>query len=107
MPTSITSTPTDRNPAVAAWVNIAPDVRASRPSTTHFPPRERTQAPSAAAWRATSSGVRSVPTWPRSPDTEIISVSDIRQIDIQLGREIGSHTGERLLEGRHDVGVEL
>ena len=37
----------------------------------------RTQAPSAAAYRATSSGVRSVPTWPRIPETLIMSVSDM------------------------------
>ena len=41
------------------------------------PVASRTQAPRAAACRATSSGVRSVPTWPRIPETLIMRVSDI------------------------------
>ena len=97
----MTSTPTDMSPAAAAWVNIGPLVRASRPSTTagRAPARPRgcpaaevrTQAPSAAACRATSSGVRSVPTCPRIPETLIIRVSDIRtRIVGGRQREIGS-----------------
>src|SRR5690349_8630614 len=77
MPTSITSTPTDIRPAVAARVNIAPLVRASRPRTTSGLPLDLAQAPRAAAWRATSSGVRSLPTIPRIPETLIMRVSDM------------------------------
>ena len=72
------------SPAAAARANIGPLVRASRPSTTDGrgplvrpAAASRTQAPSAAAWRATSSGVRSVPTCPRIPETLIIRVSDM------------------------------
>jgi hypothetical protein len=77
MPRSITSTPTDMSPAIAACANIGPLVRESRPSTTTGFPWLRAHDPSAAAWRVTSSGVRSVPTCPRMPDTLIMSVADI------------------------------
>src|SRR5436190_23076625 len=86
-PTSITPHPTDIKPAVAARANMGPDVRASRPRTTDGPlPRLPTpdswllslaHAPNAAAQRATISGVRSVPTSPRTPDTLTIRVSDM------------------------------
>ena len=72
----MTSQPTERRPAAAAWANIGPLVRESRASTTARFPDERAQVPSAAAWRATSSGVRSVPTSPRVPETETIRVAD-------------------------------
>jgi hypothetical protein len=72
-----------------------PLVRESRPSTTIARPhlaklgagsvrlsaRESDQAPNAAAYRATSSGVRSVPTCPRIPETLIIRVSDVEPAD--------------------------
>src|SRR6188474_3009644 len=92
MPRSITLQPTDRKPAVAAWANIAPLVRASRPSTTEAWPAPRAHAPSAAACRATSSGVRSLPTIPRMPETEIIRVLDMAEkLD---GRRVGRYDGK-------------
>ena len=78
--------PPTSSPAMAACVNIGPLVRASRPSTTSGLPASRAQAPSAAAWRATSSGVRSVPTWPRMPDTLIIRVEDMSFQDSSRGQ---------------------
>ena len=66
---------------MAARANMGPEVRASRPRTifvVRFPlPPARAQVPNAAAQRATTSGVRSVPTRPRTPDTLIIKVSDM------------------------------
>ena len=95
MPTSITSTPTDISPAVAARANIGPLVRASRPSTTSGGPSGlRAHAPSAAAWRATSSGVRSVPTIPRIPETLIISVSDMGRVRVQRAEGAGRERQE-------------
>ena len=105
------------SPAAAARANIGPLVRASRPSTTDGrgaravrPGRRpsRTQAPSAAAWRATSSGVRSVPTWPRIPETLIMRVSDIAadrcaQVEIGRRRDVAEGAEERL----DDLGVEV
>jgi hypothetical protein len=76
-PRSMTSAPTDISPAVAARANIGPLVRESRPTTTSGRPARAAHAPNAAACRATSSGVRSVPTCPRIPDTLIISVPDM------------------------------
>src|SRR4051794_23645545 len=85
MPRSITSTPTDMSPAAAARANIDPLVRLSRPRTTVGRADGQTDwadwldfdhEPRAAAYRATSSGVRSVPTCPRMPETLIIRVSD-------------------------------
>src|SRR6185295_3180705 len=82
IPRSMTSTPADMRPAVAARAYMGPLVRASRPRTTEGRPEEPSEdadfvhAPSAAAYRATSSGVRSVPTCPRIPETLIIRVSD-------------------------------
>src|SRR5579859_2546920 len=81
---STMSTPTDWSPATAAACSMGPDVRASRPTTTRtrFPfPVSRfpffAQVPNAAAYRATFSGVRSVPTMPRIPETPTISVFDM------------------------------
>ncbi len=76
-PREMTSQPMDARPASAAWTNIGPDVRASRPSTMIGRPRfpSFAQTPNAAAQRAIISGVRSVPTTPRTPDTLIIRVS--------------------------------
>src|ERR1044071_8581625 len=85
----MTSQPPERNPAVAAWANIAPLVRASRPRTMLRFPAARLQAPSAAACRATSSGVRSLPTMPRMPETEIIRVSDMGEKQGQRGCQRG------------------
>src|ERR1044071_6976672 len=82
----MTSQPPERNPAVAAWANIAPLVRASRPRTMLRFPAARLQAPSAAACRATSSGVRSLPTMPRMPETEIIRGSDMGEKQGGRGR---------------------
>ena len=76
MPRSMTSTPTLMSPADAARANIGPLVRESRPSTTFGIPAAAAHEPSAAACLATSSGVRSLPTCPRIPETLIISVSD-------------------------------
>ena len=90
----MTSTPTDMRPAVAARANIGPLVRASRPRTTTGLPFCPPRHPSAAAWRATSSGVRSLPTMPRMPDTLIINVSD-------MGGKVG---GERDGVGRRADG---
>ena len=53
---SITSQPTLIRPAAAAWENIAPLVRASRPRTTSGRPADRAHAPSAAACRAAAQG---------------------------------------------------
>src|SRR5690349_10933446 len=85
-PMSTISTPTDCSPATAAAWSMGPDVRASRPTTTRIR-RERlpvpasrpliAHTPNAAAYRATFSGVRSVPTIPRIPDTPTISVFDM------------------------------
>src|SRR6267142_5619696 len=83
-PTSITWHPTDCSPAVAAPANIGPDVRASRPTTIDGRTARRpdglpsfAQVPNAAAHRAITSGGRSVPTRPRTPDTLTIRVSDM------------------------------
>ena len=91
-------------------MNIGPLVRASRPSTTEGRPRPGPRRPSAAACRATSSGVRSVPTWPRMPETLIIRVSDIGSGSREKGSDVqrmGGEIGMRAEEGRHDVGIEL
>src|SRR2546427_7023807 len=82
----MTSHPTDTRPEVAAAANMGPDVLASRPSTIRAAlpfPRPPSpfpicaHVPNAAAQRATTSGVRSVPTRPRTPDTLTIRVSDM------------------------------
>lgn len=83
-PTSITWHPTELRPAVAAPANMGPEVRASRPTTIDGRTARRpdgrfpslAHVPNAAAHRATTSGVRSVPTRPRTPDTLTIRVSD-------------------------------
>src|SRR2546422_4839041 len=70
---------------MAALANMGPDVRASRPTTIdgltarrpdgRIP--SRAHVPKAAAQPATTSGVRSVRTRPRTPDTLTIKVSDM------------------------------
>src|SRR5882672_1020616 len=100
-PTSITWHPTDCSPAVAAPANIGPDVRASRPTTIDGRTARRpdglpsfAQVPNAAAHRATTSGVRSVPTRPRTPDTLTIRVSDMDdQSNGKRRRETASSEG--------------
>src|SRR6266566_9866995 len=80
----MTSQPMELRPAVAACANMGPEVRASRPTTTDGRPARRpdgrfpslAHVPKAAAQRATISGVRSVPTRPRIPDTLTIRVSE-------------------------------
>src|SRR5689334_9851194 len=63
---------------------MGPDVRASRPTTIDGRTARRpdgrpsiAQTPNAAAQRAMTSGVRSDPTRPRTPDTLTIKVSDM------------------------------
>src|SRR5467141_2131506 len=79
----MTSHPTDTRPEVAAAANMGPDVLASRPRTIRAcrfrlpAPCSLLHMPKAAAQRATTSGVRSVPTRPRTPDTLTIRVSDM------------------------------
>src|SRR2546423_5793384 len=81
----MTSQPTELRPATVACANMGPDVRASRPMTILTGRRADgptgvpsfAQVPNAAAQRATISGVRSVPTRPRTPDTLTIRVSDM------------------------------
>ena len=102
----MTSAPTDMMPAVGglgehgtAGAGIPPqDHRAAR----RWP---AAQAPSAAAWRATSSGVRSVPTMPRIPETLIISVSDMRQKIAETGlrRRCGRRRDRRRRRGREGL----
>ena len=66
--TEVDDATTHMRPAIAACANMGPLVRESRPSTTSGFPWLRAHEPSAAAWRVTSSGVRSVPTCPRIPE---------------------------------------
>ncbi len=74
MPQSITSAPTARSAASAAAARAGPDVRESRASTTARRSADATKDPNAAAYRCTTSGVRSRPTIPRTPDTPAIKV---------------------------------
>ena len=74
-PQSITPHPTDCSPARAAARNIGPDVRASRASNTLSWPDCSAITPMAAAKRLTTSGVRSLPTMPRTPEMPTIRVS--------------------------------
>src|SRR5204863_876700 len=79
---------------MAAWENMGPEVRASRPITTGFRFPVCAQVPNAAAHRATNSGVRSVPTRPRTPDTLIIRLSDMDdQSNGKRRRETASSEG--------------
>ena len=79
----MTSQPTNVRPVVTAAAKAGPDSRASRPTTTALPfpfpvprfPFSRTHVPNARAQRVTTSGVRSLPTMPRTPDTPTINVS--------------------------------
>jgi len=75
----MTAHPTDSKPAAAAAANIGPDVRESRASTTFLPPDCNTKIPIADAKRLTSSGVRSLPTMPRTPETLTMRVSVMRR----------------------------
>src|SRR3989441_2833985 len=76
---------------------MGPDVRASRPTTTdgltarrpdgRIP--SRAHVPKAAAQPATTSGLRSVPTRPRTPDTLTIKVSDmVDQFNESIRRDV-------------------
>src|SRR6476661_664417 len=77
---SITSHPTSCSvPTTIRW-NIGPETRLSRPTTMRRdlprPPPPRApidQAPNAAAYRATTSGVSASPTRPRMPETLTIN----------------------------------
>src|ERR1700704_4134509 len=91
----MTSQPTDCRPAVAALANIGPEVRASLPRTTRdLPFPALAHIPNAAAHRATTSGVRSDPTRPRTPDTLTIRVSDMDdQSNGKRRRETASSEG--------------
>src|SRR3954468_15062934 len=101
---------------------MGPDVRASRPMTTCFRFPVCAHVPNAAAQRATISGVRSVPTRPRTPDTLTISVSDMRRLgpasfhgagrqaqglELRRGDRQGGALLKRAEEGIHHLGVEL
>jgi hypothetical protein len=84
----MTSHPTDMRPEIAACANIAPLVRESAPQDHEGLPGGRGPGPRAAACRATSSGVRSFPTMPRIPETEIMRVLD-------MGRKLGGRAVRR------------
>ena len=104
-------TPFEDKPGIvvdnASETDIGPEVRASLPTTTRdprfpLPPSPPplpalAHVPNAAAQRATTSGVRSVPTRPRTPDTLTISVSDMayaRRASIaRVGRRSGCSWG--------------
>ena len=57
-------------------VNMGPDTRLSRPTTMVRTPERDAQAPNAAAYVATISGVNASPTRPRTPDTLTINPSN-------------------------------
>ena len=73
IPTSITVHPTDWRAACTTRVNMGPETRLSRPTTTVRTPPRDAHAPNAAAKVARTSGVSASPTRPRTPDTLTIN----------------------------------
>jgi len=92
MPMSITVQPTDSSAPCTMRVNMGPETRLSRPTTTRRLPLRDAQAPNAAAKVATTSGVNASPTRPRTPDTLTISPSNAISLLVMIRRDVSRFT---------------